>query len=135
MPLLADCGPELPERRLVSILALQKAAVAAQNLLGSVAGRPLEGGVDVYQRAVGSARVGDRDGIGASSHRPFEKTQPVRTIHRSPSSATSPSTIKSPNDVTVGAYFIHLLFEKALARRHRGESPSQNYPVALVGKP
>src|SRR5215203_7552685 len=45
MALLADRGPELPERRLVPILALQKAAVAAQNLLGGVAGRSLEGGV------------------------------------------------------------------------------------------
>jgi hypothetical protein len=97
VPSLVDSSLELPECLLVPVFALQETAIAAQNLLGGVASRSLEGGIYVYDRVVRLVRVGDHDGVGAGGHRPFKQTQFVGTIHRLPSSATPPSTSRPSN--------------------------------------
>lgn len=63
-PLLADGAPEEVDGGGVGFGALEEAAVAAEDFGDGIAGEPLKAGVDVDERLVGQAGVGDGDAFG-----------------------------------------------------------------------
>ena len=70
---LAEAG----DGRGVGVLALQKSAVAAEELLGHIPRHPLEPGADVHDGVVRLAGVGDRQPLGRRPHCPVPHPEGV----------------------------------------------------------
>jgi hypothetical protein len=75
----SEGGAHHQQGRLVPVVALQEAAVAAEHVLGGVASHELEAAVDVDEGLIGSRGIADGDAVAAGGNRPVQQAQlPLR---------------------------------------------------------